>query len=108
MNNLQTLLYLMNDRVYGNPGHEATDATGGENSRRLFVAGKTPAWLDDFMLLFPDLGSAEEGDAKPGAGDLVLLTEETAARPDGGIVLDAAGGKKKLWYSILASGLLDG
>lgn len=79
-------------------------AAPGAGGRLLHVAGPRPGWLPDLLLLLPFCQEAAPGTV-PGAGDVVLVTDPALGGVPG-TSLDGTAGKKTLWRSLLASGLL--
>ena len=110
MNSLETLMYLMGERIYGCPSavcDDSSDSTQPGSSGCLAIVGPVPSWISDLQLLVPHI-RIEYG-TEPAAGDWVLITDPAMAAEKSGInCIIGYKGKKTLWNSLLASGMLHG
>ncbi len=108
MNSLETLMYLMGEKIYGNPSGCCDEESSGQpdvNSGRLVVAGPVPSWIEDLLILLPDFKLCEDLNLR--SGDVVLVTDPQSSLRNSGIrCIIGYKGKKTLWNSILASGVL--
>jgi hypothetical protein len=109
MNSLETLMYLMGEQIYGCPSGvcDSPDSSQSGSSGCLAIVGPVPSWLSDLQILIPHI-RIDPG-AESEAGDWVLITDPAVAAEKSGFnCIIGYKGKKTLWNSLLASGMLYG
>lgn len=110
MNSLETLMYLMGEPIYGSPSVVSDDSPDGAqpgSSGCLAIVGPVPSWIGDLQIMIPHI-RIEPG-ADPAEGDWILITDPAMAAEKSGInCIIGYKGKKTLWNSLLASGMLYG